>query len=145
MKKQDREKVYNKYNGRCAYCGNKIEYKDMQVDHIFPKNKAHWLKSPAMREMYSELHNMPDSENIDDFNNLNPSCRRCNHYKRAYTLNQFRGEMLTIHERIQKQYLDKIGIDYGIIVIKPFDGKFYFEKEMYKDVKSIENVLNDLC
>ena len=37
MNKKQREQIYKKYNGRCAYCGEKIEYKDMQVDHIKPK------------------------------------------------------------------------------------------------------------
>ena len=32
--KQTRLTVYNKCNGHCAYCGCKLEYKDMQVDHI---------------------------------------------------------------------------------------------------------------
>jgi len=37
MTKKQRIKVYEKYNGHCAYCGKKIEYKDMQVDHIDPQ------------------------------------------------------------------------------------------------------------
>lgn len=32
--KKIREQVYKKYNGHCAYCGCKLEYKDMQVDHV---------------------------------------------------------------------------------------------------------------
>ena len=39
MTKDKRLKVYNKFDGRCAYCGQKIEYKDMQVDHIFAKDR----------------------------------------------------------------------------------------------------------
>lgn len=39
MTKEERLKVYNKYGGRCAYCGREIEYKDMQVDHIVPKQR----------------------------------------------------------------------------------------------------------
>ena len=38
ISKETRHKVYAKYNGRCAYCGRWIEYKDMQVDHFIPKN-----------------------------------------------------------------------------------------------------------
>lgn len=34
--KQKREAVYAKYDGHCAYCGEKIAYKDMQVDHFKP-------------------------------------------------------------------------------------------------------------
>ena len=36
MNKEQRLQVYNKYNGHCAYCGNEIEYSEMQVDHILP-------------------------------------------------------------------------------------------------------------
>ena len=32
--KSVRQSVYEKYGGRCAYCGRKIEYNDMQVDHF---------------------------------------------------------------------------------------------------------------
>lgn len=121
--KIDREQVYNKYNGHCAYCGNPIELKSMQVDHIFPKAKKHWLESEVMRKEAGV-----DFTDINDIRNLNPACRRCNHYKRAMTIREFRRLLLTLHERIQKQYIDKVGIDYGIITIKPFDGVFYFEK-----------------
>lgn len=40
MKKIDRKKVFDKYNGHCAYCGRQIEYKDMQVDHITSKRNG---------------------------------------------------------------------------------------------------------
>ena len=123
MKREIRELVYKKYNGKCAYCGKEIEYKEMQVDHIFPQKRKHWLKSDGMKKMENLNFN-----NINDFENLNPACRRCNHYKRALTLNDFRKLLLSLHERIEKQYIDKVAIDYGVIILKPFDGKFYFEK-----------------
>lgn len=104
--KIDRQAVHAKYNGHCAYCGKGISLKEMQVDHIHPKCGG----------------------GTNDRHNLNPSCRRCNHYKRDYPLNQFRDLMLTLYERIQNQYIDKVAIDYGIITLKPWDGKFYFEK-----------------
>ena len=59
MAKIDRQAIYAKYGGRCAYCGHPIDIKDMQVDHIFPK----WRGGP------------------DAMENLNPSCRMCNFYK----------------------------------------------------------------
>lgn len=36
ISKSKREAVYRKHNGHCAYCGRKISYKDMQVDHFQP-------------------------------------------------------------------------------------------------------------
>lgn len=58
MTKLSRQKVYEKYGGRCAYCGKAIQYKDMQVDHVIPLRR------------YGD----------DSLLNLNPSCRSCNHY-----------------------------------------------------------------
>ncbi|MCK4295568.1 MAG: HNH endonuclease [Candidatus Marinimicrobia bacterium] len=113
-KKELRQKVWFKYNKRCAYCGKEIEYKDMQVDHLKPK-------------AYAPFPNDKNSE-VNSFGNLMPSCRRCNHYKRANNIEQFRLLMKTLHERISNQYISKVAIDYSIIEIKPFSGIFYFEK-----------------
>jgi hypothetical protein len=115
MTKEQRIKVYNKYSGHCAYCGKEISLKDMQVDHIVPK-RAHPLY----------LIDLPNG--VDGADNLNPSCRRCNHYKRAENLETFRKMLKTLHERTQIIYINKVAEDYGIIKVNPWDGKFYFER-----------------
>lgn len=117
LNKQTREEVYKKYDGRCAYCGKEILYKDMQVDHIRSKRNFY----------FGDVKEIPDYD-VDDIQNLNPACRRCNGYKNTYSLEEFRTQLLTIHERICKNGADKVAIDYGIIEVIPFDGKFYFEK-----------------
>ena len=111
MAKSERQAVYDKFNGHCAYCGKQIEYKDMQVDHITPKRRG----------------------GADDLSNYNPSCRRCNHYKRATSIERFRELLMTLHDRIRKQYLDKVAEDYGVIEVKPWDGTFYFERVETRD------------
>lgn len=106
IKKGVREAVYNRYDKHCAYCGNKLDnIKDMQIDHIIP----------------IRYHG------TNDISNLNPSCRSCNHYKRASDLEQFREIMITLHERIRNNYINKVAERYGIITVKPFSGYFYFE------------------
>ena len=114
LNKTKRQQVYDKYGDHCAYCGCAIELKDMQVDHIIPKRLR---RGPSV---------------TDDFNNLNPSCRRCNHYKRASSLKTFRKVLLTLHERVREQYICKVAEDYGIIAVVPWDGTFYFEKREYQ-------------
>ena len=106
MKQDDRSRVYNKYTGHCAYCGKIMEYKDMQVDHIQPKS----------------FHGKAE------FENYNPSCRLCNHYKRAMLLETFRLYMKTLHERVEKIYIVRVAIKHGMLELEPFDGEFYFEK-----------------
>ncbi|GAG94840.1 unnamed protein product [marine sediment metagenome] len=127
MKKELRIRVYNKYGKRCAYCGNEIEYKDMQVDHLL--SKAQWNTHPKVLNYYYDGNGITIGiTNIDDFKNLMPSCRRCNHYKRAETLSQFRNYINTLHQRIRNNYIVKVAIDYELIEFKKFDGMFYFEK-----------------
>jgi hypothetical protein len=118
---KEREKIYQKYDGHCAYCGREIKYKDMQVDHYHPKHLKGWIRSPKMVDLYK----LPTE--INDISNMMPSCRRCNHYKRGHTIKGFRMLMTSLHERIAKIYINKVAIDYGIITINPFNGQFYFE------------------
>lgn len=105
--KIDRQAVWRKYGGRCAYCGKELDIKDMQVDHIVPKRLGE----------------------DNNFDNLNPSCRLCNHYKRATPLEIFRSWTLgDLASRFRKIYIVRVAERYGIITINGFDGKFYFEK-----------------
>lgn len=108
MEKIDRQAVYNKYDGHCAYCGCKLEsIKDMQVDHILPQRR----------------------DGTNDLDNLNPSCRLCNHYKRGNDLETFRTFSLGgLIERLKKIYIFRVALKYGMIEIKSFDNKFYFER-----------------
>ena len=129
MKKSERLIVFNKFDGHCAYCGKKIEYKDMQVDHIRPQRE--------------KVEALVEGEDIDDISNLNPSCRRCNHYKRSMNLEAFRDYIKTLHERIMKDYIVKVGQDYGIVELKPFDGKFYFEEGKALKLEPIKKIVED--
>lgn len=130
MTKKNREFIYNKYNGHCAYCGKTIEYKDMQVDHLIPK-RAYDLKKgeKPYRKKYKNIEDAMDIVQENDIENLMPSCRRCNHYKRANTLSTFRKYLLDMKTKlIDNSYLGKIAMDYKMITWNQWDGKFYFEK-----------------
>ena len=106
MKKELREKIWRKYDCKCAYCGEDLKYKEMQVDHIEAKCLG----------------------GKDDIENYNPSCRQCNFYKGTFSLDGFKKQLATINERIQKPFIVRLAMKYGLISFKPFDGKFYYEK-----------------
>lgn len=109
ISKEKRLKIYNKYNGRCAYCGCKLEYKDMQVDHIIPQRIA---------------------GSTNDLDNLMPTCRTCNHYKRGTSLYNFKEWLLAgLIERIRKIYIVKVAEKYGMVTFHRWDKKFYYEKQ----------------
>lgn len=93
--KKKREAVYAKYDGHCAYCGRAIEIKDMQVDHFKPQRA--WNAEDA---------------GTDDISNLMPSCRMCNHYKRANSLETFRRYIAEIPRKLRENYIYKVGVIY---------------------------------
>lgn len=112
ISKSKREAVYRKYAGRCAYCGREIAYKDMQVDHFRP------LRAWGVEEA-----------GTDDFDNLMPACRMCNHYKRANSLETFRRYIEEIPHKLHENYIYKVGVVYGEVVEKEHPVKFYFEQQ----------------
>lgn len=104
--KADRLQVFNKYGGRCAYCGRGMEIKEMQVDHLIP------LRSGG----------------ADNMENYMPACRRCNHYKRGSSLETFRRMIGKIPEKLQRDsYIFKVGVDYGFFEVWDRNVTFYFE------------------
>lgn len=115
--KINRQRVYERCNGHCGYCGKDIAIKDMQVDHMTPKWR---LRDP--------IYFKATVDQIESYDNYMPTCRRCNHYKREKDVEGFRVFMKTLHGRLEKDYKVKVAVDYRVVQIVPFDGIFYFEK-----------------
>jgi 5-methylcytosine-specific restriction endonuclease McrA len=115
ISKSVRERVHKKFDGHCAYCGKEIQYSQMQIDHFYPQCKGKFYSRRFKIDVHAE-------------ENLMPTCRRCNHYKRAASPGQFRKLMKTLHERLDKIYILSVARDFGMATVKPFDGLFYFEK-----------------
>jgi len=112
IKKEVRIRVWKKYGKRCAYCGIKLNYKDMQVDHLHPVARKH----------------QEPNKNNNRFENLMPSCRSCNYYKKTYKLDKFRSELNKVHIRLKSKFLVRLALRYKIIKFRKFDNLFYFEK-----------------
>lgn len=106
------EKVYQKCNGHCAYCGCELEYKDMQVYHV---TSVFYYNG------------------TNDIDNILPSCRMCNFYKSTFTLDEFRKNLETLHERLRKTFIYRLALKYGLIEEHKKKFKFYFEKEKEND------------
>lgn len=100
-----RQAVYLKYRGRCAYCGEQIAYKEMQVDHQIP------------------LH--LDGE--DNEGNYMPACRACNYYKSTMPVDKFREQVRTLPERLRAHFIYRLARKYGIVVEMPKEIQFYYE------------------
>lgn len=115
--KPNRKAVYDKYDGRCAYCGQEIEFKAMQVDHMIPQHSCEGHLFTA--ERFMSIH--ADS-------NYMPSCRSCNNYKSGNPLEAFR---TSIQNQIDVMRRDRptfrLAERYGLIECKPKPIIFYFE------------------
>lgn len=103
----ERQLVYDKTSGHCAYCGCKIDYKDMQVDHI-----------EALRR-----------GGEDAIHNMFPACRSCNHYKDTLTLDDFRDSVQRWTDVLLRDSVTyKNAVRFGLVIPNPHPVQFYFEK-----------------
>lgn len=99
--------VYAKYKGRCAYCGEAMFRPDMHVDHIQP--------------IYARGE--------DHFDNLNPSCRRCNNFKAAFSVEQFRHELSKQIERCRAYSVNFRNAErFGLVKVVSTEIVFHFER-----------------
>lgn len=126
MKKEDRLKVYRKYDGHCAYCGKPIEYKEMQIDHLVAKNRGCYSRWSDKEGKFVCTHGE------DTMDNYMPSCRACNFRKRDMSLEHFREEITRQAKGLLKgaaKFQVRMSLAYGLIeehFDKPIE--FYFEK-----------------
>lgn len=119
-KKIDREEVYNKCGGHCAYCGNEITIKQMQIDHIEPLFRNHTDR---------QLEHYKRERGTNEIDNLHPSCGRCNRWKSTFTLEQFRKVVKTSIDRLERDTPNyNLAKDFGLITENKVEVVFYFEK-----------------
>ncbi len=112
-----RRLVYEKYNHHCAYCGCELEYKDMQVDHI------------DSVYLHNDYHQEKTLDELNDINNLMPSCRQCNFYKAAGDIEFLRSRISNeLVRNMRKPFDYRLALKYGLIEEHIHPITFYFEK-----------------
>ena len=105
---KERQQVYDKCNGHCAYCGCELDIKDMHIDHV---QSLYW-------------HN-----GSNEMDNLLPACRSCNHYKGSSTLENFRKNLEHMPQVLMRDCVTyKIATRYGLVIPSKQEVIFYFEK-----------------
>jgi 5-methylcytosine-specific restriction endonuclease McrA len=149
----NRQKIFEKYNGHCAYCGCEL-VKGWHIDELLPcvrnyKTVNGYWKHIVTGERFDNLKEIPrgtssalytriKTHTVTDgckyperltFENQMPACASCNINKHSLSLEEFRsliqGFMKHLNEH-STQY--KIAKRYGLVTedIKPII--FYFEK-----------------
>lgn len=110
---KEREQVYKKCHGHCAYCGAEIKFKEMQVDHFIPIS------------LYAK-YGKPGTD-ANDMINLMPSCASCNHYKSTLRPENFRNQLSLIPSRLEKHSTYNIAKRFGLVEAHEKKIQFYFE------------------
>ena len=120
--KKVRQAVFNKFGGHCAYCGKQLSStSEMQIDHVYSK-------------LYSRFHHQAVN---NSFENLMPSCRQCNYYKSASTLEGFRRNLMkTLSHTCRTPFTVRLAMQYGMLTYHQWDGKFYFERLLEQQAQS---------
>jgi 5-methylcytosine-specific restriction endonuclease McrA len=115
MRKEYREIIFKKYDGKCAYCGCDLQ-KGWHVDHL----------EPIVRNWINGTCKNPQNETLS---NYNPSCQSCNIQKNSYTMEQFRENIKQFVNSLNQystQY--KFAKKYGLVSETDIEVVFYFEK-----------------
>lgn len=154
MTKANRKLIFDKYGGRCAYCGCEL-LKGWHVDEIEPCRRkyktipAHYVNEngkvmddSCLDEFTEKLgngllihvptkyhvfdgHGHPEKLNIE---NQNPACASCNINKHSDTLENFRNLIAGFKKHLNEintQY--KISKRYGLVIEVDKPVIFYFE------------------
>jgi len=115
ISKSVRVLVHEKYGKHCAYCGCILEYKKMQVDHLYPQFLAHHYKNDKKKD-------------IDEFGNLMPSCAKCNNHKHSWRLEEWRRELsLQVTRLLKTSTQFNKALLFGQVIITESPIVFYFE------------------
>lgn len=147
MEKKQRQIVFDKFDGKCAYCGCELQ-KGWHVDHVEPcRRKRKWVSGGYYNKHTGEMLPMlleesdafeyregrwvddgftnPEANHID---NYFPSCPSCNINKHGDTIEQFRksihGYLNSLNLRMV-QY--KMAKKYGLVQETNKPVVFYFE------------------
>ncbi|MES2397924.1 MAG: HNH endonuclease [Bacteroidota bacterium] len=113
--KELRKNIFDKYNGKCAYCGSHIE--KFHIDHIVPLNRNG-----------SQMDKFLDNGEKHLISNLNPSCPACNISKSSFPLETWRGELQLKIDRIERDSSTFRNLKrFGLVGILKTKVVFYFE------------------
>ena len=116
LTKKQREQLFLKYDGKCAYCGCDLQ-KGWHADHI-----------EAVERWNGKMYR-PENDVIE---NMNPSCPSCNIFKHSSCLETFRWQIENCIKLLNNTTQYKFAKKFGLVEETQKKVKFYFEE--YKEV-----------
>jgi hypothetical protein len=133
MKKADRQKVYDKYGGKCAYCGCDL-VNGWHVDELLPvvrgwkyqrDDKGRVMVNDKGKDIKTSYMEFPERLHID---NQMPACASCNIQKHSQSLEGFRQNISGFINSLNKYHNQyKFAKRYGLVEETGKTVVFYFE------------------
>lgn len=130
MTRKDRETVFWKTNGKCAYCGCELQ-KGWHVDHVEALGRNSKYCKDKKRFVHDGTCNKPQNDHID---NYMPSCPSCNITKSGMSVQSFREYIeRTVTILNANHYAAyRFAKRYGLVAETPKPVVFYFEQSTNK-------------
>ena len=114
--KSVRELVFNKYGGKCSYCGCLLSH-PFHIDHLIPKRRYSYVCNPALEK------------GKDIVENFMPSCISCNTSKSDLSIEQFRERVFDRLRRLNNSSTEyRIAKRFGLVTENITPIVFHFEK-----------------
>lgn len=116
-----RQKIWDKSDGLCWYCGCELAEKGWHADHY----------KPIVRNWWSGAERPCERPENDNEENKVPSCASCNIQKHSLSVEQFRKsiqDFINSLNSYHNQY--KIAKKYGLVVETDLKVEFWFEKNI---------------
>lgn len=124
MKKADRQKVFEKFGGRCAYCGCELE-NGWHVDHFESVGRKLKYNPDKGRLETTNKMDRPENHCIE---NMMPSCPSCNRLKHSMELEGFREVIAGFTKSLNSYHNQyKFAKRYGLVEETGKPVIFYFE------------------
>lgn len=129
MSKINRTEVFNKFGGKCAYCGCDLPHKGWHVDHVEPcrrewKTDYDFDKQKTIRKQTGFTH--PERNVIE---NMVPACASCNINKHSESVESFRDLIQNFINSLNQYSVQyRFAKRYGLVSETGVKVEFYYEK-----------------
>ena len=107
ISKTKKEKAFNIYNGRCAYCGCILSFDETEFDHSTPV-KAMQTDDDSLNKFRQDF--------IESQYNIVPACHDCNSVKNSKSSGEFKLYLENkLMEDLNKNQLYRIAKKFGFV------------------------------
>jgi len=127
-----RERIYQKFDGKCAYCGCELPDK-WHIDHIKPIFRGSGDTVGFMFEGKWVQKARSEYVGTDEEDNLYPACPQCNIAKSNLPVEEFRRSILYTTEYLRR-YDAKFRLAERYGVIESFNSNIVFCFERLEDM-----------